>query len=159
MFIFSLFSSDTDDTSSEPPPDPTIISDGASIEGVFELGSVNLRIEGDVRGDIDTEGRVIVADGAEVEGTINAESVHLGGYIEGDIHAEERIVLFPSAEVHAILEAEVLEIEAGADFSGTVAGEEPVSGIADSDPSDLNSLEHVRVPKSSRGGDGEVEPE
>lgn len=159
MFIVGIFSSDTDDTSGEPASDPTIISDGASIEGEFELGSVNLRIEGHIKGNINTEGRVFVADGAEVEGTIHAESVHLGGYIKGDVHAEERIVLSPTAEVHAILEADVLEIKAGADFSGTVVGEKPASAVVDSESSDLDSLEYVPVPRSSRGGDGRIEPE
>ena len=159
MFVLGLFSSDTEDTSSDPSSDPTIISDGASIEGEFELGSVDLRIEGHIKGDIDTDGRVIVAEGAEFEGTIHAGSVHLGGHIKGDVHAEEKIVLSPSAEVHAILEADVLEIEAGADFSGTVVGEKPASTILDSDSSDLDSLEYVPVPRSSRGGDGRAEPQ
>ena len=161
MVVLGFFSSDSDDTSDSPPPkDPktTIISDGAAIEGLFELGSVNLRIEGRVKGDIYTEGRVVVAEGAEVEGTINAVSVLLGGYTEGDVHAEEEIVLSPSAEVHALLEAEVLEIQAGADFRGSVAGEKSGSETADSRGSDLDSLSFVRVSKSSRGGDGEVEP-
>lgn len=159
MFIAGLFSSDTDDTSSKSPSDPTIISDGASIEGELELGSVNLRIEGHVEGDIDTDGRVVVAEGAEFEGTIHAGSVHLGGQIKGDVHAEEKIILSPSAEVHAILEADVLEIEAGADFSGTVVGEQNASAILDSASSDLDSLEYVPVPRSSRNGDGRSNPE
>lgn len=157
MFILSLFSSTSNDTSGTPPdPQTTLISEGASIEGFFDLGSVNLRVEGRVKGDIDTEGRVVVAEGAEVVGTIDAQSVRLGGYTEGEVYAEEGIVLTPSAKVHAVLEADVLEIEAGADFSGSVIGEEPIPETSDSFPSDFDS-EDIPVPNSSRGRDGEVE--
>lgn len=160
MLIFSLFSSASKNGSgSSPkndPPQTTVISEGASIQGLFELGTVNLRIAGHVQGDIVTEGRVVVAEKARVEGTIEAQSIRLEGYAEGDVYAEEEIVLCPSSEVHATLDADVLEIKPGADFIGSVAGDESAEDLTTSSSSDLGSMGLVRVPSTPQGGDGAV---
>ena len=159
MLILSLFSSssenESESSSSNGPPETTVISEGASIQGVFNLGAVNLRIAGGVKGDIATSGRVVVGETAMVEGTIEAQSIRLQGHVEGEVHAEEKIVLCPSSEVRATLDAEVLEIQPGADFVGSVAGEESASELSES-PSDLGSMDLVRVPSSAPGGDGAV---
>lgn len=160
MFIFSLFSSDSENgsasSSANEPPQTTVISQGASIQGLFELGTVNLRIAGHVKGDIVTGGRVVVAEKATVEGTIEAESIRLEGYAEGDVYAEDKIVLCPSSEVHGTLDADVLEIQPGADFIGSVAGDESAQDLAESSASDLGSMDLVRVPSAHQGGDGAV---
>lgn len=162
MFIFSLFSSSSENgsasssTSTNKPPETTVISEGASIQGLFELGTVNLRIAGLVKGDIVTEGRVVVAEDATVEGTIEAQSIRLEGFVQGDVYAEEKIVLCPSSEVHATLDADVLEIKPGADFIGSVAGDESAQDLSTSSSSNLSSMDLVRVPSAPRGGDGAV---
>ncbi|MFB6248047.1 MAG: polymer-forming cytoskeletal protein [Salinibacter sp.] len=130
MFALSLFSNssstDRDDASPESgsPPSTSIISEGADIEGILEFTDVDLHIEGTVHGDISTDGQVLVAKGAEVQGTIHAHTIHVAGYVEGHIEADDELVLRPTAEVHATLEADVLEVKPGADFSGEVPAEE-----------------------------------
>lgn len=123
MLALSLFSSDSADDASSAEEDSTsasIISKGANIEGTLDFTSVNLCIEGTVHGDISTDGRVVVAEGAEVLGTINAQTIRVAGYVEGHILASERLVICTSSEVHATLEADTLEIQPGADFAGEV---------------------------------------
>jgi cytoskeletal protein CcmA (bactofilin family) len=145
MLTLSLFSSSNGEeaaSSDETDVSTSLISRGANIEGTLDFADVNLRIEGHVHGDISTDRRVVVAEGAEVHGTINAQTVRVAGYMEGHIVATEMLVLSPSAEVHATLEAETLEIQAGADYSGDVPETKPF--IPDSanpslDPSDLAS--------------------
>lgn len=159
MFIFGLFSSASENgsesSSTNEPPETTVISKGASIQGVFNLDTVNLRIAGRVKGDVATDGRVVVAEEATVEGTIEAESIRLEGYVEGDIHAQEKIVLCPPSEVRATLDADVLEVQPGADFVGSVAGDESVVERAESS-SGLGTMDLVHVPGISQGGDGAV---
>lgn len=123
MFALSLFSSDSPEDGSTTEEDATsasIISKGANIEGILNFTSVNLCIEGTVHGNISTDGRVVVAEGAEVLGTINAHTVRVAGYVEGHVLAAERLVICTSSEVHATLEADILEIQPGADFAGEV---------------------------------------
>lgn len=125
MFLLSMFSNDSDSADeSSTNVTTSIVSEGATIEGILEFSSVDLRIEGTVYGDITTDGRVVVSKGAEVQGTINARTIQIAGGVEGHIQAQEELVLCPPSEVHATLEAEVLEIQPGADFSGEVPNQE-----------------------------------
>ena len=174
MLALSLFSSSSrdrktkkqDSSKKESPArndevSTSIISEGANIEGVLDFNSVNVRIEGVVHGDISTDERVVVAEGAEVQGTINARTVRLAGYVDGHVLATDQLVLCPTSEVHATLEADVLEIQPGADFSGEVPetkpfvpdAEEPASSTIDS--TELISVSSDGEP--ARTGNGEVE--
>jgi cytoskeletal protein CcmA (bactofilin family) len=131
MLALSLFSSSSDKTDSSSgsgasgaTASTSIISEGADIEGILEFTDADLHIEGTVHGDISTNGRVVVAEGAEVQGTIHAHTIQVAGYVEGHVEADDELVLHPSSEVHATLEADVLEVKPGADFSGEVPDEE-----------------------------------
>jgi cytoskeletal protein CcmA (bactofilin family) len=131
MLALSLFSdsssTDRDAAASPEPGAPSatsIISEGADIEGILEFTDTDLHIEGTVHGDISTNGQVLVSEGAEVQGTIHAQTIQVAGYVEGHVEADEELVLHPTSEVHATLEADVLEVKPGADFSGEVPNNE-----------------------------------
>lgn len=169
MLALSLFSSSsrdrknkTKDSSKESPArddevSTSIISEGANIEGVLDFNSVNLRIEGTVHGDISTDERVVVAEGAEVQGTINARTVRLAGYVDGHVLATEQLVLCPTSEVHATLEADVLEIQPGADFSGEVPDEDeiPTPASPSMSPDSLGTPDRASSAESSRAPSGD----
>jgi len=159
MLALSLFSSSSRNTRSNDRSDAapstddvstSIISKGATIEGILNFHAVNLRVEGTVHGDISTDGRVVVAEGAEVEGTINARTVRLAGAVEGHVLATEKLVLAPSSEVQATLEADILEVQPGADFSGEVPA--TTSFVADEAASAPESTDLISAPP--RNGDG-----
>lgn len=160
MLTLSLFSSsdrDEEPSSDETDVSTSLISRGANIEGTLDFTDVNLRIEGHVDGDISTDRRVVVAEGAEVRGTINAQTVRVAGYMEGHVIATEMLVLTSSAEVRATLEAETLEIQPGADFSGDVPEAKPF--IPDSanpslDPSELASAANGAQDDSAQEAQG-----
>lgn len=160
MLTLSLLSSSSDQnkdeqieddqsgkTSYENDASTSLISKGAHVEGTFDSKNVNLRVEGSIHGDISTDRRVVVAEGAEVRGTINAQTIRLAGYVEGHVLASEELVLRPSAEVHATLEAEVLEIQPGADFTGEVP--EVKSFVPDSANPSLDRSELVSAARAS----------
>jgi cytoskeletal protein CcmA (bactofilin family) len=164
MLALSLFSSSSRDTRSndrsDTDPDAasgtddvstSIISKGAVIEGILNFHAVNLRIEGTVHGDISTDGRVVVAEGAEVQGTINARTVRLAGAVEGHVLATEKLVLSPTSEVQATLEADILEVQPGADFSGEVPA--TTSFVTEEDASAPDSTDLISA--SSQNGNGE----
>lgn len=164
MLALSMFSDDDSDQDTEngAPTKPSetttsIISNGAEIEGVLRFSSVDLRIEGTVHGDITTDGRVVVSEGAEVEGTIHANTIKLSGTVEGHIRAEEELVLGPPSEVHATLEADVLEIQPGADFSGEVPEEHStIHDVWERENEDDDAEELIPIPSPSENGNGEV---
>jgi len=165
MLALSLFSSSRGSSSNAPtdgaPASPTpgdvstsIISEGATIEGILNLRAVDVRIEGTVHGDISTDGRVVVAEGAEVQGTITARTVRLAGTVEGHVLATEKLVLAPTSTVRATLEADILEVQPGADFSGEVP--KPTAFVAEEDASaSLGSTSPISGPNSPQNGGDE----
>lgn len=158
MLALGLLSSSQDNHEEPEAPSPpngeartSIISDGARIEGLLDFTSVDLRIEGTVHGDISTDGRVVVAEGAEVQGTITARTARLAGNVEGRVVTTEELVLCPTSEVHATLEADTLEIQPGADFRGEVPETKQFVPEAEDAPStEHESEELVSVSKAAQ---------
>jgi len=151
-------SSDSDEqmpsSSSDGEVSTSILSTGAHIEGVLNFRSANLRIEGTVHGEISTDERVVVAEGAEVQGTINARTVRLAGTVEGHVLATEKLVLAPTSTVRATLEADILEVQPGADFSGEVP--KPTAFVAEEDsPASFRSTPLSSGPSSPQNGEDE----
>ncbi len=160
MFALSLFSSDApDDVDTSPQDDDSMsmLSNGARIEGTLEFSSVDLRIEGTVHGDISTDGRVVVSEGAEVKGTIDAHTIRLSGYVEGHLQAENELVLCPPSEVHATINADTLEIQPGADFTGEVPdGEKSIGDVSESVGPEQNGADLSSEVNASENGSAEV---
>lgn len=142
--------------SSAPDPLPalSIIGDDTTIQGDTITGSGDLRIEGTIHADIVREGRVVVAPGGAVHGTVRAESIHVAGTARGELHAEDTLVLGASSDVEARLQADALTIESGADFKGTVHdGTEPYVPT----PEPMASGDHRPPPVISMGLDPTLE--
>jgi cytoskeletal protein CcmA (bactofilin family) len=107
----------------------SIIGAEETIQGDLLSGGGDLRIEGTVHGDIETEGQVYVAEGAEIKGTVRAPCIRIAGAVTGTLHADEELVLTDSSEVEATIYASQLEVEPGAKMKGTVqhTTDEPLS--------------------------------
>ena len=106
--------------STPSPPPISLIDDATTIVGDTIIGTGDLRIEGTVRADIEREGRVVIASGGTVRGTIRAQSIRVAGTVRGALYAEDTLDLTASADVRAHLAADELTIDSGADFKGNV---------------------------------------
>jgi cytoskeletal protein CcmA (bactofilin family) len=80
-------------------------------------GQGGLRIEGNVRGDVQVSGEAEVAPGAGVEGSFQAETVEVAGSVMGDIHARGPIAVRSGALVHGELRGSEVSIEPGSRVS------------------------------------------
>jgi len=109
-------------THSAPPP-VSLIGKDTTIRGDVISGTGNLRVEGTVRADIERNGRVLVAPGGTIYGSVRAWSIQVAGTVRGALRAEETLILAASSTVRARLQAPALTIEPGADFRGTVYDE------------------------------------
>lgn len=98
----------------------SVVSEHMTFRGAAVSGPGDIRIEGDVRADISMEGRVYVAPGAEIHGSIYAQSIFVAGDVRGRLHACEKLVLRAQAEVHGTLVMSTLQVDAGARFHGSV---------------------------------------
>lgn len=76
----------------------TFIGAGSSVTGDLKIAGF-MRIDGDVDGNLDISGRVIIGEKARVRGNVNAQTAIIGGVVEGDIVASDGVQLFATATV------------------------------------------------------------
>ncbi|GHV80118.1 hypothetical protein AGMMS49944_19090 [Spirochaetia bacterium] len=74
----------------------TILGPGASILGDIETVGFT-RIDGSIRGNLNTKGRVVVGERARMKGNISGTTVTIGGVVYGNILASERIIILNTA--------------------------------------------------------------
>jgi cytoskeletal protein CcmA (bactofilin family) len=95
----------------------TVISKGVKIEGKLSC-SGNIRLDGEVQGDISSQGVVIIGENGKVNGQINADSITIGGKVAGTLKAKDKVVLETKANLKGDIITKILMMEAGAIFNG-----------------------------------------
>lgn len=92
---------------------------GAGTEFVGDLTTKDTtRIDGVIRGNIQSEGTVIIGTSGQVEGNINAVEVSIAGMIKGDMTAQNRIEILSSAHIEGNITTKSLCIDEHAVFQG-----------------------------------------
>lgn len=95
----------------------TIIREGTTIEGAV-TSSIPLRLDGTVRGEIKSEGSVVIGAKGRLEGNIKARELYISGTIEGDAFVEERTEFAQGGYLRGDLSTVALIIADGAAFDG-----------------------------------------
>jgi cytoskeletal protein CcmA (bactofilin family) len=95
----------------------TVISKGVKIEGKLS-SSGTIRVDGNVKGDIISQGMVVVGENGQVNGQINADSISIGGNVTGIVRAKEKLSLDSKGNLKGDIIAKTLFVEAGATFNG-----------------------------------------
>lgn len=93
---------------------------GTLLQGLL-LGKGNYQIQGEVVGDAEIEGAVVLAAGAYWKGNVTADYVRIAGKVEGDVVARSKIELAPTAVVTGDLSAPVVAIAEGAQYEGAIS--------------------------------------
>ncbi len=92
---------------------------GAGTEFVGDLNTKDTtRIDGVIRGNIQSEGTVIIGTSGQVEGNIQATEVSIAGMIKGDMTATNRIEILSSAHIEGNITTKSLCIDEHAVFQG-----------------------------------------
>ncbi len=76
----------------------TMVGPGAFVTGDLKLEGFT-RVDGDIYGNLETTGKLIIGENARIRGSLTAKSVIVIGIVEGDILAPEGVHLFSSAVV------------------------------------------------------------
>ena len=95
----------------------TIISRGVKIEGKITSDG-NIRVDGDIKGDIISQNNVTVGESGQVNGQINANVITIGGKVIGTVSAKEKLALEAKGNLKGDIFAKTLVVEAGAKFDG-----------------------------------------
>jgi len=95
----------------------TIVGQGAKLEGtVVSAGS--LRIDGQVKGQINADGDVMLTPQSAVEADIRAQNVSIAGRFKGAIIVKGRAEISRGGRVDGDITSKTLVIEEGAVFQG-----------------------------------------
>ena len=95
----------------------TVIGPDVVVKGNLTSGG-NVVIAGAFEGDVTCEGRLTIAAGATLVGSVNAAEVVLGGKMSGNSVATKALTLLSTAEVRGDVTTPQIVIEPGATFVG-----------------------------------------
>lgn len=95
----------------------TVIGPDARFKGTLEFEK-NAQLLGSFEGKIVTQGEFVVAEGAKLDGEVNAASIRLDGEVHGNLRASGKIHLSASAKLEGDLHTARLEVVDGASFIG-----------------------------------------
>jgi cytoskeletal protein CcmA (bactofilin family) len=99
------------------------IAHNALAAGTYIKGDIkaeeDFRIDGQLDGNIECSGKVIIGPHAEINGNIQCQNTDLMGVINGNIVIYEVASLKSSVKFTGEIVAKYIEIEPGASFNGT----------------------------------------
>ena len=95
----------------------SLIDRHSSFEGTFRSDR-DLRIEGEVKGAIECQGTLFVADGASLSANIEAENVTVAGEVRGEIRCRGRLQVMPSGRLRGKVVTRTLVVNEGAIYEG-----------------------------------------
>ena len=96
----------------------TLIGKDSIVTGTIDVKGP-LRIDGKVKGQVNSSDTVTVGAGGDVEAELNCKVAIISGKVSGNIIASEKVELQAKAEISGDLKTKSLVIEQGAVFCGS----------------------------------------
>jgi cytoskeletal protein CcmA (bactofilin family) len=111
----------------------TILGQGASLEGnIVSAGS--LRIDGQIKGQINADGDVILSPQSQVDADIKAENVTVAGKFKGNITVKGSAELTRGGRVDGNITSKTLIVQEGAVFQGQSIMDQQAASAAAAKP-------------------------
>lgn len=101
----------------DPGSTDTLIGEGSSFEGTLR-SQASIRLEGEIAGDIECAGDVIIGEKGSARSNVTARNVVLAGTVHGNIQASGTLTIKGSGKLYGNLTVRELLIEAGGIFHG-----------------------------------------
>lgn len=95
-----------------------LIAQGTKITGDL-ISDGDIRIDGELTGNLDVKGRLVIGASGKVEGEIRCKSCEIAGTQKGKLFIGELLTLKASSNVSGDMVTQKLSIEPGAYFMGT----------------------------------------
>jgi cytoskeletal protein CcmA (bactofilin family) len=104
-----------------------LIAKGTTITGDL-ISDGDIRIDGELFGNLDTKGRLVIGASGRLEGEIRCKSCEIAGTHKGKLFIAELLSLKASSNVSGDIVSGKLSIEPGAFFNGTCTmGDNPTN--------------------------------
>ena len=95
----------------------TLIGPGSFVSGDIKINGF-IRIDGDIKGKIESSSNIIIGERAKIQGNITASSIVVGGIVLGDITAPKGIKLLSTSVVIGDIITKSIQTEDDAIFNG-----------------------------------------
>lgn len=102
----------------DPNTTDTIIGEGSSFEGDIK-SDAGLRVEGQIKGDIQCDGDVTIGEKGLVHSNISARNIIIAGTVHGNVHATTKLSIHAKGKLYGNIITHTLCIEEGSIFEGT----------------------------------------
>jgi cytoskeletal protein CcmA (bactofilin family) len=112
----------------------SLVDRHSSFDGLFRAQR-DLRVEGEVNGNVTCDGTLFISEGAVVAAAVDAEHITVAGDLSGEIRCRGRLQILPSGRVRANVTTGSLVIQEGAIYEGQLE----MAGIELSGPRPLRS--------------------
>lgn len=104
--------------SESPNQSINIINEGTKIKGDVTANG-DIRIDGELLGNISAKGKLVIGPKGRIEGQINCNNIEISGYVKGKVSGSELINMKSTSQIVGDIIAGKLSIEPGAMFSGS----------------------------------------
>ena len=95
----------------------TILGHGSAITGNIKINGF-VRIDGDIEGNLETDGNIIIGENARIRGNIKAKSAIVGGIVLGNIETSQSIKILSTAAVVGDIISYKVQVEQDAIIHG-----------------------------------------
>ena len=113
----AMFDNNTTNKKNQPVM-PTNINPGTQMEGNI-VSDGDIRLDGNMKGNISTKAKVIIGPSGSIEGNINCSSADIFGQVTGDIKVSELLFIKGTAIINGDISTAKLVVENGAKFNGS----------------------------------------
>lgn len=96
----------------------TIIGESAVIEGTIRATETT-RIDGTIKGEVLSQGTVIIGERGKVEGDISAVNILVAGTVAGNLRIQEKMEVTSTGTINGDIFTKTLIIDEGASFMGS----------------------------------------
>ncbi len=115
-FLYSMFMAKNGRLPQEA--EINIINKGTTLKGDL-VSKGDIRIDGEVLGNIITESRLVIGMSGRIQGEIKCRNLDVAGTVEGKIDVIEHFCMKSSAEIKSEIKVGKISIEPGAKFHGS----------------------------------------
>lgn len=96
----------------------------------------DIRVDGQVDGDINTTGNVYISFGAKINGNITGLDIHIDGDVKGNINAAGEFMMHTNASLTGDIKAAGIRVEKGTKYDGHISIAMEVAAIQQNESSE-----------------------
>ncbi len=119
-----MFNKGKENTEQSTPGLLNIIGSGTSVTGDL-TSEGDIRIDGNIKGNIQAKSRLVIGEASNVEGNIHARHATISGKLKGNITVAETLVLKSTSRIDGDIVTDKIIIESGAQFNGNCSMSSP----------------------------------